>query len=468
MRKIVWSFYSGIFLFSSPALAEGQFTMGGSSLSFWWGVPFVLVLGSLALFPLVLPKIWHPHYGKILGLYTSGILVPLFLIKGWQTTIVAVTEIIAHHYLPFLCLIAALYITAGGIQITIQGSVSAKLNTLILAIATFVAGWIGTTGAAMLFIRPFLLFNKDRLHRQHLVIFFIFLVCNIGGALTPLGDPPLFLGYLEGVDFFWPLKNLALPLLFLALPLLGIFYLWDHRLQDPSFTPNKGSPFQIRIQGYENIAYLGGVVSLILMTGLWKPETSFSFSGISWELQNLVRDTGLLLLALLSYFKTSPLPRQANDFSWAPLQEVAIIFAAIFITAAPVLDMLKAGEQSPFYEWLRLINQADGAPSPSLYFWATGFLSSLLDNAPTYLIFFNMAGGDPQLLMTTLQPVLFAISAGSVFMGALTYIGNAPNFMVKSIAESYHIRMPGFFGYSGRALLLLLPILGLMIILFLN
>lgn len=459
------SFCLFVFLFfCASALAGAEyFASDKGILSLWWCLPFGLVLCSLAFFPLILPKIWHLHYGKIVSFYTLGILLPLLSLKGGYDTLCMVAEILVHHYCPFLLLITALYITAGGIEINIRASPSAKLNTLILGIATFVAGWIGTTGAAMLFIRPFLMLNKDRFDRQHLVIFFIILVGNIGGGLTPLGDPPLFLGYLEGVDFFWPLKTLALPILFLTVPLLVIFYLWDRRHQEPLANMKEIS---LKIQGYENIAYIGAIIFLILITSLWKSKMSLNFLGTSWSLENFIRDAGLALIAMMSYFKTNPLPRKSNNFSWSPLQEVAILFAAIFITVAPVIEILKTGERGPLQQWLGLVHNGEGAPSAPLYFWATGILSSFLDNAPTYLVFFNMAGGNAALLMTTLEPILGAISAGAVFMGALTYIGNAPNFMIKAIAESHGIGMPSFCGYTLRVFLLLAPLFGILTLLF--
>ncbi len=433
------------------------------AFSLIWGLPFSLILMSLAVLPMIVPTFWHQHYGKIIGLYTLGFLGPLGCVQGYHPMISILVEVIIHHYLPFLLLIASLYITAGGIQILIKAHPSASINTLILGFATFVAGWIGTTGAAMLFIRPFLNLNQQRVHRQHLIIFFILLVGNIGGALTPLGDPPLFLGYLEGIDFFWPLQNLSLPMLFLTLPLLFVFYLWDRHRQE-SVRVDRKIAFELR--GFKNFFYLSAIIFLVLISGKWKSGLGIKIYDQMWSLENIVRDTGLLLIACLSYFKTDPGPRRANHFGWGPLQEVAILFAAIFITAYPVLEMLKSQSHSPFASWLTWLNQSDGLPSPSLYFWASGLLSSVLDNAPTYLVFFNMAGGNPQELMGPLAQVLLAISAGSVFMGALTYIGNAPNFMVKAIAESDGIVMPGFFSYTAKALLLLVPFFILMTFIF--
>jgi Na+/H+ antiporter NhaD/arsenite permease-like protein len=468
--KAVW-FYSFIFLLLLPLLpSECLATQAPSShaiflSSLWWAFPFFLVLFSLAFFPLIVPKLWHSYYGRIMALYTIPTLLLLFTKMEYPSVVTFIVEIIAHHYLPFLLLIGALYITAGGIRITFHASPSAINNTLILAVATFVAGWIGTTGASMLFIRPFLKLNQNRPRRQYLVIFFIILVGNVGGGLTPLGDPPLFLGYLEGISFFWPLKNLALPILLLSVPLLIVFYLWDQKFQGVLESKQKCS---VQLEGKQNILYGVAIIFLILVTSIGETKLCFDFLGVSWKLQHLIRDGGLALIAFLSYFKTNPQLRRENDFMWAPLKEVAIIFAAIFITVSPVLEMLKAGHEGPFHSLFQWVHYEDGTPSSLLYFWVTGLFSSILDNAPTYLVFFNMAGGDPSILMSTLNSTLVAISAGSVFMGALTYIGNAPNFMIKAIAESHEIKMPNFFSYALQASLLLIPLLILISFLFFN
>ena len=432
----------------------------------WWGLPFVGVLGSLALLPLAAPSLWHHHFSKIVGLFSFSVILSLLTFKNRDWGLTLLLETLFHHYIPFILLIAALYITAGGIHLSVRASPSAGLNTALIAFATAVAGWIGTTGAAMVFIRPLLVLNQHRQHRQHLVVFFILLVCNIGGALTPLGDPPLFLGFLEGVDFLWPLKNLIKPVLILVVPLLGLFYYWDRRQQTMDFSQQQklvvSKRFSVQVRGYENMAYLGFIVLLILGTSLWHPSLCFSLRGLNLPLNDVVRDVGLILISVLSYGRTSTHLYHMNEFSWDPLKEVIILFAAIFITAMPVLEMLKAGTQGPFQTWLPLIQQENGHLSPSLVFWTTGLLSSFLDNAPTYLVFFHLAGGDAETLMTTLKPLLVAISAGAVFMGAMTYIGNAPNFMVKAMAESHGIKMPSFFGYIVWSSLLLLPLLAIL------
>jgi Na+/H+ antiporter NhaD/arsenite permease-like protein len=324
---------------------------------------------------------------------------------------------------------------------------------------------MGTTGASMLMVRPLIRANDDRRHVAHVLVFFIFIVSNAGGSLTPLGDPPLFLGFLKGVDFFWTARQIFPETLSLIAALLLIFYLidsyWYRRegvtKQDP--TPDTQG---FGIEGGINFLPLALVVALVLMSGLWKPGIAFDILGTELELQALLRDVGLLAVTAWSLAITPRALREKNQFSWAPMQEVAKLFIGIFLTMIPVLAMLKAGEQGAFVAVARAVTGPDGQPLPWAYFWFSGVLSSFLDNAPTYLVFFNLAGGDPQVLMTTLAPTLAAISAGSVFMGANSYIGNAPNFMVKAIAEDRGIKMPSFFGYMAWSGAVLIPLFVLM------
>jgi Na+/H+ antiporter NhaD/arsenite permease-like protein len=300
------------------------------------------------------------------------------------------------------------------------------------------------------------------------VVFFIFLVANAGGSLSPLGDPPLFLGFLQGVDFFWTTTHLALPMLFVCGVLLTAFYFLDshyfHQREEERsrfFDPTPDSP--LGIDGKLNFLLLGAVVGLVLMSGLWKPGVSFDVLGTHVDLQNAIRDVALVVVMLLSLALTPRAAREGNDFNWAPIEEVAKLFAGIFVTIAPVITILRAGEAGAFAGVVHLVNDSAGRPHDAMYFWATGLLSSFLDNAPTYLVFFNLAGGDAASLMTTGATTLAAISAGAVFMGANSYIGNAPNFMVKAIAESRGVRMPSFFAYlvwSGAVLLPLFLVTG--------
>jgi Na+/H+ antiporter NhaD/arsenite permease-like protein len=311
-------------------------------------------------------------------------------------------------------------------------------------------------------IRPVLRANDNRRHNVHVVVFFIFLVSNIGGSLTPLGDPPLFLGFLRGVSFFWTTTHLLPETLLAVAILLALFYAldgWFYRkeegmpsLRDP--TPDR----DIKLYGKVNFILLGGVIAAILMSASWKPGIVFDILGSKVELQNLVRDVVLLALAGLS-LKLTPKPvRAGNEFTWGPILEVAKLFAGIFVCIIPVLAMLQAGRNGAFSGLVALVSNPDGSHNTVAYFWLTGILSSFLDNAPTYLVFFELAGGDPQVLMTTGALTLAAVSAGAVFMGANTYIGNAPNFMVYAIAKDRKVRMPSFFGYMAWSGAILIPI----------
>jgi Na+/H+ antiporter NhaD/arsenite permease-like protein len=300
-------------------------------------------------------------------------------------------------------------------------------------------------------------------------VFFIFLVANIGGSLTPLGDPPLFLGFLKGVSFFWPTTHVFLPMVMVSVILLAVYFAIDSYLmkkEDASAAPQPdGSEEKFGLEGKVNLLLLVGVVGAVLMSGIWKSGISFDVYYVHVDLQNLVRDLLLLGIAFLSWKLTSIESRKANGFSWFPIIEVAKLFAGIFLTIVPAIAILKAGTNGAMAELVNLVSH-EGEPQNVMYFWLTGILSSFLDNAPTYLVFFNTAGGDPEYLMGPLANTLLAISAGAVFMGANTYIGNAPNFMVRSIAEERGIAMPSFFGYMAWSCIFLLPIFALVTLVF--
>lgn len=449
-------------LTSWPQLACAA-TLEGASLSALWGLPFAGMLLSIALFPLVAPTFWHHHFGKIAAAWALVFLVPFALAFGWGIALGTLVHALLEEYIPFIVLLAALYTVAGGICVRGNLHGTPRLNTTILALGTLLASVMGTTGAAMLLIRPLLRANDNRRHVVHVVVFFIFLVANAGGSLSPLGDPPLFLGFLQGVDFFWTTTHLALPMLFVCGVLLTAFYFLDshyfHQREEERsrfFDPTPDSP--LGIDGKVNFLLLGAVVGLVLMSGLWKPGVSFDVLGTHVDLQNAVRDVALVVVMLLSLALTPRAARKGNDFNWAPIEEVAKLFAGIFVTIAPVITILRAGEAGAFAGVVHLVNDSAGRPQDAMYFWATGLLSSFLDNAPTYLVFFNLAGGDASSLMTTGATTLAAISAGAVFMGANSYIGNAPNFMVKAIAESRGVRMPSFCAYLGWSGAVLLPL----------
>ena len=370
------------------------------------------------------------------------------------------------EYIPFVILLTALFTVAGGIYIRGNLHGTPALNTIILAIGAVLASFMGTTGASMLLIRPLIRANDNRKHTAHIVIFFIFIVSNVGGSLTPLGDPPLFLGFLKGVDFFWTLQAIFPETLFLLAALLVLFFILDnwyyHRREETLQRDPTPDTRSIGFDGKINFLLLGAVIALVLLSGFWKSPVSFNISGTEVGLPGIVRDLGLIGVALLSLAFTPRKVHDDNQFGWAPMQEVAKLFAGIFLTIVPVIAMLKAGVNGPFGAIVSAVTRPDGSPDPAMYFWATGILSSFLDNAPTYLVFFNTAGGDPAVLMTTLAPTLAAISAGAVFMGANTYIGNAPNLMVKAIAEDRGVNMPSFFGYMLWSVGILIPLLVVM------
>lgn len=460
-----------LFLTLLPNLASAA-DLDGATLSPMWALPFAGTLLSIALFPLIAPRFWHHHYGKIIAVWSLLFLVPFAQVFGAHAAAANAVHALLSEYIPFIALIAALYIVAGGICVRGNLHGTPRLNTGLLALGTVLASLMGTTGAAMLLIRPLLRANDNRRHVAHVVVFFIFLAANAGGALTPLGDPPLFLGFLKGVDFFWTLHNILPETLFICGALLMIFYFLDRHYYlnkeeelPAAVDPTPDSP-RIRIEGKRNFVLLLAVVGLVLMSGLWKPGIEFDVLGTPVGLQMIVRDVMLVVVSLLSLLITPATARSGNEFNWEPILEVGKLFAGIFLTIIPVIAMLKAGTDGAFSGVIRLVSDAGGQPIDSMYFWATGILSSFLDNAPTYLVFFNTAGGDPATLMTSGASTLAAISAGAVFMGANTYIGNAPNLMVKAIAESRGVRMPSFFGYMLWSICVLMPLFLVMTFIF--
>ncbi len=447
-----------------PGLALAA-NFDGSQLSPLWGVPFAGLLLSIALMPLLVPSFWHHHFGKVSAAWTLAFFIPFAAMFGSAVAGVSLVHALVAEYIPFIILLTALFTVAGGIFIRGNLHGSPALNAGLLLIGAVLASFMGTTGASMLMIRPLIRANDNRKHSAHIVVFFIFIVSNAGGSLTPLGDPPLFLGFLKGVDFFWTLKHIFPETLFLIGSLLLIFYLldsWYYRKEGVQPVDPTPDTQRLGFDGAFNFALLAAIAGLVLLSGFWKSPVVFDVYGTEVGLPGLVRDAGLIAIALLSLKLTAAKVHQDNQFSWGPMAEVAKLFAGIFLTIIPVIAMLKAGINGPFGAVVSAVTRPDGQPDPAMYFWASGALSSFLDNAPTYLVFFNTAGGDPQVLMTTLAPTLAAISAGAVFMGANTYIGNAPNLMVKAIAEDRGVKMPSFFGYMAWSGAVLIPLFILM------
>ncbi|MBT5321221.1 MAG: sodium:proton antiporter, partial [Verrucomicrobiales bacterium] len=530
----------------------------GGGLSVWWVLPFAGMLLSIALGPLVAAHFWHNHYGKVAAGWIAVFAVP-FLVSFGGHGFYEILHIVLLDYVPFIILLAALFTAAGGI--CLKGSLrgSPMVNTAILLIGTVLASWMGTTGAAMLLIRPILRANAWRKHRVHVIVFFIFLVANIGGSLTPLGDPPLFLGFLKGVDFFWTMK--LLPVMApVSVALLIIFFIVDTLMfRKEGEAPDDGEKVPLKLEGALNFAMVGLIIGAILFSkslgdGKFKDTsvaekmnpkieaaevvmddkktalvdfvkankdatfnesntayhtlrvehlhsiaavnqlrakkthdeaTGLHIFGVTVPYSNLVRDGLLILIAFIS-LRITPMfrtqkdehghevaaegeeetnVRAANGFTWEPILEVAKLFVAIFICMIPALLILKAGVDGGLKSVILMVQTSTNDPINAMYFWLTGMLSSFLDNAPTYVVFFNTAGGDPTSLMgkggmfdLSVGTTLLAISCGAVFMGANTYIGNAPNFMVKAIAEENGVKMPSFFGYMAWSAAILIPV----------
>jgi Na+/H+ antiporter NhaD/arsenite permease-like protein len=445
----------------------------GRLLPLWSVIPFAGILLSIAFFPLLAPKFWHHHFPKISAGWAVLFAVPFLLAFGGDA-LYEILHIYFIDYIPFIILLWALYTVSGGLRIkgTLRGTPA--VNCLLLLIGTAIASWVGTTGAAMLMIRPLLRANQARRNKVHTVVFFIFLVANVGGSLTPLGDPPLFLGFLHGVPFFWTLKLLP-EMLFVVVALLAIYFALDshhyrNEVRGGGGIPDDGKGEPIGFEGLHNLLFLGGILGGVILSGFWRPG-SYTVLGVHLDIQNTFRDALLVVMGLLSLWTTKRAVRKANEFTWFPITEVAYLFAGIFMTIIPALAILKAGSEGALAPMLRMIRE------PVHYFWVVGTLSSFLDNAPTYLTFLNSALGQFHAGMPELQAVgalirdqeiyLKAIATGAVFMGANTYIGNAPNFMVKSIAEESGVTMPSFFGYMLRySLVILVPVFVLVSLVF--
>jgi Na+/H+ antiporter NhaD/arsenite permease-like protein len=434
----------------------------GLSLPLWSVVPFAGLLLSIALFPLFAPALWARHYAKVCLAFGVPV-ASFFLLHAPRELLHTVLE-----FASFIILLASLFTISGGILLrgTLRGS--AGVNCAILAVGAALANVFGTTGASMLLIRPLLRANAHRHRVAHVVVFFIFVVANIGGALTPIGVPPLFLGYLRGVPFFWTLRAMGLLWAVAVGLVIGVFYLVDRRAfaldtvaggGDPDLVPAAeatesgasmpasafGHPWPsagearvpLSIVGKVNLPLLLVVIGAVFLPTPW-------------------REMAMAAAAVVSVWKTPAKVREENEFTWHPIEEVAILFAGIFATMTPALLILKARGAEL------------GVVSPAHFFWLTGALSSFLDNAPAYLAFFNLAQGlgGAQTVAGVSAPLLQAISAGAAFMGANSYIGNAPNFMVKAIAEEAGVRMPSFFGYMAWSCGILLPIFFLLTLLF--
>ncbi len=466
-RTLVLGFFALLAVLVFPGMAmAGEGAAGhdlGAALPLWSVIPFAGILLSIAIFPLVAPEFWHHHFPKISAAWALLFAVP-FVVVYHSEAMHEILHIYILDYIPFIILLWALFTVAGGILIRGSFNGTPVLNTIFLFIGTIIASWVGTTGAAMLLIRPVIRANARRAHKVHTIVFFIFLVANIGGSLTPLGDPPLFLGFLHGVPFFWTFNIIAETGLVAGILLVIYFLLdlyWWKKETNAAQQPHDGPKERLKIEGLHNLIFLGGILGGVLLSGMWHPG-QVEILGVHQHIENIVRDGILIVMGLLSMVTTKKQIREDNGFTWFPILEVAYLFAGIFMTIVPALAILKAGEHGALAGLVRAVND------PVHFFWATGILSSFLDNAPTYLTFLNTALGRffPGMaereaihsLIAHHELFLKAISTGAVYMGANTYIGNAPNFMVKSIAEENGVEMPSFFGYMLKySLVFLIP-----------
>ncbi len=428
-----------------------------------WAAPFLGVLASIALLPAVAPRFWHHRLGWVVAFWSLALLLPEAVVLGPAHAAAGAWHAILVEYLPFVTLLLVLFTTGGGVLV--RGGVSGTPagNTALLAIGTLLAGVMGTTGAAMVLIHPLLRANAHRQRKTHLALMFILLVANAGGALSPLGDPPLYLGYLRGVPFFWPLRHLGLPLALVVAMVLAVFWPLDAALARREGPPPPRE--RLHIRGWGNALGVLLVGTTVLVLG----GMDFGVVNIAGQeigTGRLISIAVFVAITVASAWLTPRSIHRGNDFSWHPMIEVALLFVAIFITIEPVLHLLEAGMEGPFAPLLRLLTDANGAPLPAAYFWVTGGVSAFLDNAPSYLVFFEMAGIRPETLSSMRSPELEAISAGAVFFGALTYIGNAPNMMVRAIAAHRGVRMPGFFGFMMLAATVLIPVFAALTVVF--
>ena len=442
------------FLLFSPLhvfAADGALsdTALGNTLPLWSCIPFAGMLLSIAIFPLIKEEWWEKHKPWVVAFWSLLFLIPFAVIFGGHIALEHLIEVTLGDYLTFIVLLFGLFCVAG--NISLQGDLTGnpKVNVVLLLIGTLLSSWIGTTGASMLMIRPIIRANKWRQRKVQIMVFFIFLISNIGGCLTPVGDPPLLMGFMNGVGFFWS---------------LNLFFLIDTKAYKkdiadgfkPEIRP-ESERVKLHLDGAHNIAFMLIIVAAVILSGVL-PTTFPVFSegptimGVTLSYASIIEIIMILASAYLSFKTTKKEIRDSNHFTWDAIEEVAILFIGIFITMIPALLILKA-------------RGADlGLTQPWQFFWITGALSSFLDNTPTYLVFFTTAAslgftsGVQTLTSFIPKTILMAISCGAVFMGANTYIGNAPNFMVRSIAEENGIKMPSFFGYMFWSLSCLIPV----------
>ena len=433
----------------------------------WLCIPFAGLLLCIAIMPLVKAEWWETHQPLVVLMWILLMVIPFAVVYGAGKTAETVLDCIVNDYLTFIVLLFGLFCVSGNITLEGDFAGSPRVNVCLLAFGTLLSSCIGTTGASMLMVRPVIKMNSWRKRKSHIMIFFIFMVSNMGGCLTPIGDPPLLMGFMRGVPFFWSL-HLFPVLIFNMVIMLFIFYHVDKRAYRKDIAqgrkPDISKPgTEFHVDGLHNIIFLVMIVAAVILSGVLPGLSAFQnaegevlglhiFGEVTLTYPSLIEIVIILLAAFLSFRTTDKSIRRRNHFTWGAIQEVAVLFIGIFITMQPALMLLKA------------LGPHIGLSSPVQMFWATGALSSFLDNTPTYLVFLTTAGtlgfmnGITTSLGTVPVKLLSAISCGAVFMGANTYIGNAPNFMVKSISDENGVNMPSFFGYIGWSLVFLVPV----------
>ena len=469
MKKILsvfMAFALSVLLNPTAVWAAGE-SGTESGVPLWLCIPFAGLLLCIAVMPLVKGEWWEAHQPLVVVLWILVMVIPFALLYGVGSAAETVLECTVNDYLTFIVLLFGLFCVSGNITMEGDFAGSPRINVGLLALGTLLASCIGTTGASMLMVRPVIKMNSWRRRKSHIMIFFIFMVSNMGGCLTPIGDPPLLMGFMRGVPFFWSL-HLFPVLIFNMVILLFVFYHLDKRNYRRDIAegrkPDISKPgTEFRIDGLHNIIFLIMIVAAVILSGVLPGMPAFQdaagnargihiFGEVSLSFPSLIEIVLILLAAFLSFKTTDKEVRVKNHFTWGAIKEVAVLFIGIFITMQPALMLLKA------------VGPNLGITEPYQMFWATGALSSFLDNTPTYLVFLTTAGtlgftgGIATTLGTLPAKMLSAISCGAVFMGANTYIGNAPNFMVKSISDENGVNMPSFFGYMLWSVAVLIPV----------
>lgn len=437
------------------------------NIPMWLVIPFAGLLLSIAIFPLVKPEWWEKRQPWAVAFWSLLFVIPFAVMFGASTAAETVLECLVNDYLTFIVLLFGLFCVAG--NITLEGDLagSPRINACMLAIGTLLSSCIGTTGASMLLVRPIIKMNAWRKRKSQIMIFFIFMISNMGGCLTPIGDPPLLMGFTRGVPFTWSLKLFPI-LLFNMIILCIIFYFIDRHNYRKDIAEgcrpdlSKAST-KVSIEGGHNVIFIVMIVAAVILSGVLPTMSAFQtadgatigiriFEDVIFTVPAMIEIVIILLAAWLSFKTTNKEIRVKNHFTWGAIKEVAVLFVGIFITMQPALKILTANGASL------------GITEPYQMFWMTGALSSFLDNTPTYLVFLTTAGtlGATSGIVTSVgiisEKLLMAISCGAVFMGAVTYIGNAPNFMVKSISDENGVRMPSFFGYMVWSIGILIPV----------